>query len=549
MKVLIVNYVNDDENIAKAVALLVQTLASSVCTVHSSVFVKEDIENNFFSEVLSQEDGVLVIIISDRLETVADFTQKYRNKFGLSLSSASYEVSCFHPFPVLALLPGNDEESKHNYKKRLGDYLWIDRSIWHRCLFMDISDEYGFLHELKVLLEKFQGWIKEGRYHKIVSFEEHEYQLRMFNEQKIAFFGKLEGHAKHLQLGGWAAETDSSRILKEEKWEIQKRRFLLLDDYSFIPLKKIQAEDDESFDATSINEIDFRKITDDFVVAGSKGEFIYRSLQETMGTTEFELYGVTNVDKAIESLTSKDGPRFDVVLLDYLLGIGSDGRRQTGADFIRNIQKKSIIGPLGKLWIFPVSAFSLSMMAELSRGDISTHGDNHILYAGADSISTPELFRLQLTRMLKNQQKECCFDLLTFIKQLEESEKKPCYLDKKESDKTTKTNAENEKKFRDMAKEYFRQYVKHLPTINWLVKEAETSSKIRSMLASWDVNERWEEYFQNLLYQLAFSSGAQWMITFRLHMFLSKKFDDEYVKTNFFTDVNEQIANLQKRYN
>ena len=58
-------------------------------------------------------------------------------------------------------------------------------------------------------------------------------------------------------------------------------------------------------------------------------------------------------------------------------------------------------GPLGKFWIFPVSAFSHAFSAEIQQGRVQNIGTNCHVSSGADPICTPKLFRLKVVRFLK----------------------------------------------------------------------------------------------------------------------------------------------------
>jgi hypothetical protein len=182
-----------------------------------------------------------------------------------------------------------------------------------------------------------------------------------------------------------------------------------------------------------------------------------------------QIIQVTNLADAITILTD-ESIRFDLILLDYLLGYKPDGERQLSTDFFiwfqdkdgekeeidylrrelckikdrekgqsakcpqaNNIQPnnkcssceerqfilkenkelrqrlKSNRGPLRKLWIFPITAFNETLIDDLTNNNVRLIDYYWHISKGADPITTPYLFLRMLNSFLYLQLEESVF--------------------------------------------------------------------------------------------------------------------------------------------
>ena len=113
--------------------------------------------------------------------------------------------------------------------------------------------------------------------------------------------------------------------------------------------------------------------------------------------------------------------RYDIVLLDYLLG-GNTNSREYGTTLLTDLKKQyedinksscalpdrideyiQSKGPFGKFWIFFISAFSNAISEEMLSKGMHYNTDYWYIARGACPTTTPELFRYNLYSLLYQQ--------------------------------------------------------------------------------------------------------------------------------------------------
>lgn len=113
--------------------------------------------------------------------------------------------------------------------------------------------------------------------------------------------------------------------------------------------------------------------------------------------------------------------QYDVILLDYLLGEKNINKRELGSEIFTDARFSAMSkhkGPLGKYWIFPITSFSNAMRNEISGEGIQHIHDDWYLFDGADPISTPQLFRYNLFKLMYLQIQQSLItkdDIINFI--------------------------------------------------------------------------------------------------------------------------------------
>lgn len=132
----------------------------------------------------------------------------------------------------------------------------------------------------------------------------------------------------------------------------------------------------------------------------------------------------TNIEKAVDKLKKK---RFDLILLDYLLGEKKNkDSRDYGTDLLKDLKKQyedrilikdslseedaanlkefmQAKGPFGKLWIFFISAFSNAISEKMLSEGMHYNTDYWYIARGACPTTTPELFRYNLYSLFYQQ--------------------------------------------------------------------------------------------------------------------------------------------------
>jgi len=299
------------------------------------------------------------------------------------------------------------------YIKRIGfdaRIKFLDAGIWHRYLPIDgfwaVKEEFSFESELKDLLSKFREWIQTGIYKTNVARATLEFQLRMLRNAHIVKMGH-SGHFEAVRPFKFHSETVmeiwrdqiARRLFREERKHL-KWKFLIIDDFA-----------DEGISAGD-GKIDLTKkqlVLELLKEAGypqiSGGDFIkVPNSNEEQGM----------VETCLDTLMKEE--RFDVLLLDYLLG-NSGGKRQYGYEILLKLVEDSqtekpnfFSGPFMRHWVFPISSFPFAMYDKLRQLGIDHYHKLWHLSGGGDPITTPNLFTYNLLHFLSLQVKEVFLD-------------------------------------------------------------------------------------------------------------------------------------------
>lgn len=147
-------------------------------------------------------------------------------------------------------------------------------------------------------------------------------------------------------------------------------------------------------------------------------------LQNGKQSLTINLECATGIEEAIAKLKKR---RFDLILLDYLLGENENkNSRDYGTDLLRKLKRQyedNILmknqlskddaanlekyiqakGPFGKLWIFFISAFSNAISGKMLSDGMHYNTDYWHIARGACPTTTPELFRYNFLSLMKRQ--------------------------------------------------------------------------------------------------------------------------------------------------
>jgi hypothetical protein len=285
---------------------------------------------------------------------------------------------------------------------------FLDSSIWHRYLALDEPGSprcpSTFDERLLGLLNKIVSYDQQGLYESVASETSLELSCRLLLNSFIREAGD-QGHHEAVTPFKFhsetAMETKSERLLRflDKTYENGTRlsdlswNLLMVDDHSDQPLSSINGGKGWSNKKAIIDQL----------LCPDSAE--HKRLK-------IEISGFTKGDQNIISSAIKQmrGQNFDIILLDYLLG-GSETDpklRAYGHEFLLEIatgpdKRRLRRGPLGRFWISLISAFPHAFTDKLRQLNIDGANRQWHIANGGDPITTPELFRVSVYRLLLRQ--------------------------------------------------------------------------------------------------------------------------------------------------
>jgi hypothetical protein len=228
--------------------------------------------------------------------------------------------------------------------------------------------------------------------------------------------------------------------------------------------------------------------------------------------------------------------RYDIILLDYLLGEKTDGlikEREYGHELFEKIEnnfsaeviesrEKNLKGIFNKFWIMFISAFRNAVHGRLQEKGYSYNTDNWVIARGACPITTPELFKYNLLSFMSLQLKTITKLSLTeaakkIISETVGSENKRIIT---VSDLLGFIYVDDASKIRPNAMAFFDALLRIRANYKILRKDVYYKSKIEDKSSSVLVkkcfpdidkyeNSFWE-HLQHLVYLTAFGTICQW---------------------------------------
>ena len=294
-----------------------------------------------------------------------------------------------------------------------------DASIWHRYLAVDEH----FASGLTTLLNHILTWYNDGLYDSYVALENLEMQTRAMLNSYICELDD-NGHGRVVTPFKFHAETamrrDADALLKRLQVFITGDykviwRLLMVDDYATIGLRSSRPKNDQANTSISkrnlILNILHQGVTDYKPLQGEANDVPEHRMVhiDDLGKTSFDIRR-----KAREKLQAE---MYDVVLLDYLLGLSSESRteREYGYDFLQDLQSTEPVidstgsektykkGPLGRFWVFPISSFPFAFSDKLRQLGMEGQTDHWLLSSGGDPVTTPEVFRYNFYSFISQQ--------------------------------------------------------------------------------------------------------------------------------------------------
>lgn len=362
-------------------------------------------------------------------------------------------------FPILSIgtediapLFAEEQQAELDYHPYLGQEIdarvkFLDSNIWHRYVSLKQCplDEEGFEGRLKPALMDIISYFRAGLYDTVAAKASLEFQLRMLRESFIARLGE-GGHNKVVTPFKFHSETrmkikaEKEKAFFEQKWNDYplkgkvKWRLLMVDDYAADP---ISAPEPQQGNGSGRKDI-ISKMDWIYAQIPDFGEYIlidYPKPAESNSTlpADAEQKKRRSADKGIiqKSLKKMEETTYDIILLDYLLGLKNEqpsqnsDQREYGYEFLMKLLEDSQTGkfafnrgPLGLFWVFPISSFPFALSDKLRQLGINNYSGLWHLAGGGDPISTPYLFQYNLIRFLKQQVLEAYMDDKSLARQL-----------------------------------------------------------------------------------------------------------------------------------
>lgn len=288
--------------------------------------------------------------------------------------------------------------------KRVG---FLDSSVWHFYLpyenykfYKDNNNVVCFENRLSHAVYVIKEAKKINLYEALVSKENLEFQVRLM---KNSYLDDISGdHSKYItpfvfhSEGEMYHRTNYEITFLIDKYKISKSNsmtwnILLLDDYATETLKRTDFTTKEKI----LNKIkkEFEKVSKNSI------SFEIKCLNKNDDKDYIEAF-----------LESADDDQYDIVLLDYLLDDKNqeNNKRALGSDLFTNPIYRSSLenknkGVLGKYWFLPISSFNKAMLDKISNEGINRVSENWFLFDGADIVTTPELFKYHLIKLMELQ--------------------------------------------------------------------------------------------------------------------------------------------------
>ncbi|MEM7103312.1 MAG: hypothetical protein AAF502_09300 [Bacteroidota bacterium] len=348
--------------------------------------------------------------IDDRRELENKFYNEVFNKWNHSLCFKN-ETLCdyFYPLKEYKNFYYTENESKNSsYDMRRYFY---DSSIWFRYMYgVDGRLQTG---KIKDYRSKYKDYLnlKTSKITKL-------FHVRMFENSFLIGGNNSHGqyiipfkfHSETLMENG--AENELNKInaylkgagLKSWSWNLK-----LLDDYSDTALKGDASEmkfTDGQYAGKIMSKHNIIRHTLDL---DGNGALKLDDSEIQLNLTIEEKFP----DPASNKIWYADYSE-DILLIDYLFTQNTpDGKHRFGDEVVKyfvkgdgNSKPPKCNSPLGKNWIFPVSAFNFVFVDSLSSQGIDYYGSNMILSQGGDPITTPNLFRYRFFKFLRLQMEE-----------------------------------------------------------------------------------------------------------------------------------------------
>lgn len=338
------------------------------------------------------------------------------------------------PYPVIHFCRDFREYPRKNFyidNPNVPRYIhFIDSSIWN----FYASNKT----EINKCLHKIKKYFDLGYYDLVIARETANLRVRLLKESKIygPRGGNAEaGHGASVSPFLFHSETKMSGFLNEK---IEKNidvllnqpewRVLLLDDHSNSTLGGSETLNKYNIVEHRLEEIcelirDSVKRLNATQISSKKKNSVINHYSKVLNV--FTIEKVASVDEAVASMEAK---KYDLILLDYLLGEKDDGREYSHEllDKVKtNNELQESKGIYGTFWFFFISSFTYAIEERLQEQGLTYNTKDWRIARGACPTTTPELFKYNLFRFLHRQT-----EVISQLPLLPKSDKKDDYANR-----------------------------------------------------------------------------------------------------------------------
>ena len=311
-------------------------------------------------------------------------------------------------YDILPIITKCDKVRWEKYSNRYKNFL--DSNIWFHIYFED--------GELKDIETRIEQYVSESRYNLQRAIEYRELYLRLLSNDYLMKQnnGSEEDHADYVCPFLFHSERKSLvDIKKKENKQIiddikqYKWRILLVDDHCTDKMKNADGRE-STLTKLDIVQTELENLFDKGSVATKKEEI----------TKDTFIY-IDCASKLEDAKTALQNKKYEIILLDYLLGGKGDGR-EYGYELLKGIwakeenkaedvKYKDYIfdykkGPNNRFYFMFISAFTTAVSERLLTEGWHRSEDYWYIGEGACPINTPYLFQYRLLHIMEKRMKE-----------------------------------------------------------------------------------------------------------------------------------------------
>jgi hypothetical protein len=285
---------------------------------------------------------------------------------------------------------------------------YLDSSIWIR--YVSSEDEF------EIVKADIEIYNKQGLYKTINAIECLEFHARLVKNSFLRPFEGQNSHSSFVSPFLFHSETamrqKSDDLLKKnlQKYKALKWRILLVDDHSTENKAKEDSKDTAKVSIKSKCEIIRNVLSKDFnfsFISTKECEQECKTTCPVSNNTSNKIELIFDCSSDINNTIIKiKKRRYDLILLDYLLGWENNEKREYSyqlLSIIKNNNSTEGKGPYNQFWVFFISAFSNAVTARLHEQGMHYNTKDWHIARGACPTTTPEMFRYNLLSFMDRQ--------------------------------------------------------------------------------------------------------------------------------------------------
>lgn len=436
----------------------------------------------------------------------------------------------------------------------------MDNSIWNYYYSLKEAKADGKHERLQKILSDIAINLSKNLYCLSNSLEYANHNSRLVRESYIS---DPKGHGHDVSPFLFHSETERYGKVKKEYFDndnllldkkqlfTHKWRILLLDDHVLKPMRNVEEKCQDVTerkeyipiipDKLRIISNDIRSVFSNCKIGYVKADVDYKKVYDELTNESVDescdivFYCVSSVGKAQSALENR---RFEIVLLDYLLGEKTDGTREYSYDLLKklkdtykNDEPNPIFGPHDRLYFSFISAFTTAVNERLLAEGLHKSEKFWHIADGACPTNTPYLFLYNLLHLMNKRVEDMGVPRLSNISRDKfdpASKEKAPYVKKDIIDAIY--NDSEKKTVRQKANDKFDDVLSLLYHYKKLLEDTDNSPNIfdskRSVLATEFIKANpslggFLEHLTQLVYLTAFGTVRQWPEMWEEYQFIS----------------------------